>query len=433
MKEYVLVPNLKIRKEEFGCIVLIKSRKSVRFFNRFGYEIMNLIKKPKSIEEIYFKIAESFDISKVSIEEIQDFLNHLLDINICMISEKETSVSEAIFYFNELPYDQFSEEYFFSPLGVEIESTNKCARECSYCSYYSNPRVDVSKELTCEDWFPIIKNISDSGVFYLRFTGGDPFTRRDDLLKMIKYADSLGLMVSIGSDLTLTTEDDIKFLSTLTNFVFLQTTLDGSTEAICERYRGKGNFHKVMKGIALLNRHKVPFIVGTVLTKHNKHDIFNIGSLISEYHPIGYSFAPLYIAGRALNLENDMPSNEDLFDANLQLKRLVDEKIVKPADTAWSEIVKDIDPESFKNLLNDQSNLTRTGERLMRITPQGDCYVSVKLKRVDIEQNREWNAGSIISKELIPIWQSSEKMTSWRNLTSSDGAFGKTVNIKELL
>ncbi|MBB4808306.1 MoaA/NifB/PqqE/SkfB family radical SAM enzyme [Chryseobacterium defluvii] len=433
MEKFILNPQLKIRKEVFGCIVLINERKSVRFFNKLGYQIISALKNPKSILEIYESISENFDISKVQVEEIEEFVKLLKNVNICFEFKEQNVITTPIFYFEDILEENFSEEYFYSPLGVEIESTNKCARECSYCSYFSNPRVDISQELSWEDWLPIIKEISDSGVFYVRFTGGDPFTRRDDLLKMISYADSLGLMVSIGSDLTLTTEMDVIYLSKLKNFVFLQTTLDGSTKEICERYRGKGNFLKVIKGMELLHKHKVPFIVGTVLTKYNKDDIYNIGKLISQYEPLGYSFAPLYIAGRAINLETDMPNNEELYHANLQLKQLVNDKIIYPADSAWQEIVNDIDEDAFKNLLNDQPLLTRTGERLMRITPQGHCYVSVKLKRIDVENDVEWNAGSIIGNNLIKIWQKSDKMNNWRSLTTNDNSFGKTVNIKELL
>ncbi|MCW3161790.1 radical SAM protein [Chryseobacterium oryctis] len=433
MEKFILTPQLKVRKESFGCIVLINKRKSVRFFNKLGYQIILALKTPRSIYEIYEKISEDFDISNVQHEEIENFVNLLKRVDICNEYQGETLRESPIFYFENVPDEDFSDEYFYSPLGVEIESTNKCARECSYCSYFSNPRVDISLELTVEEWLPIIKNISDSGVFYVRFTGGDPFTRRNDLLEMVTYADSLGLMVSIGSDLTLTTENDIIYLSQLKNFVFLQTTLDGSTKDICEQYRGKGNFLKVIKGMELLHKHKVPFIVGTVLTKHNKHDIYNIGKLISQYEPLGYSFAPLYIAGRALNLESDMPNNEELYEANLQLKQLVDDKVIKPADSAWQEIVNDVNEDTFRNLINDQPLLTRTGERLMRITPQGQCYVSVKLKRVDVENDHEWNSGSIIGKDLIKVWQKSDKMNEWRKLTTCDNYFGKTVNIKELL
>jgi MoaA/NifB/PqqE/SkfB family radical SAM enzyme len=432
MQKFILNSELKIRKEQFGCIVLINQRRAVRFFNKFGYEIIKSLVTPKTIEEVFNEVNNNFDISKSSLAEIEDFINYLSKRDICRIEISE-DVSEAIFYFDEIQEDMFSKDYFYTPLGVEIESTNKCGRQCTYCSYFSSPFVDINLELKASDWKRILDDIVQSGVFYVRFTGGDPFTRKNDLHQMVKYADDLGLMVSIGSDLTVTEEADFEQLSKLKNFVYLQTTLDGVTAESCEKYRGKGNFSKVMKGLELMQKHNVPFIVGTVLTKYNVNEIYKIGELISPFAPLGYSFAPLYIAGRGIGLTDDLPSNDDLYRANLQLRDLVNNKIIKPADSAWNEITNDIKEEEFETMLDDQSFLTRTGERLMRITPQGFCYVSVKLKRVDVENENEWNAGSILEKSLIEIWQRSDKMNSWRSNETQENFFGKTTDIRVLL
>lgn len=432
MQKFILNSDLKIRKEQFGCIVMINKRRSVRFFNKFGYEILKSIVNSKTINEIYDDINSNFDISKSSNKEIEDFINYLLKRDICVETNKN-SISKAIFYFDEVHEEMFSSDFFYTPLGVEIESTNKCGRQCTYCSYFSSPFVDVNLELKVSDWKVILDDIVKSGVFYVRFTGGDPFTRKKDLHEMVNYADSLGLMVSIGSDLTVTEEVDFEIISKLKNFVYLQTTLDGSNQESCERYRGKGNFSKVIRGMELMKKHNVPFIVGTVLTKHNVNEIYKIGELISQFKPLGYSFAPLYIAGRGINMEEDLPSNDDLYRANLQLRDLVNRKIVKPADSAWNEITNDVDEAQFEKMLDDQSFLTRTGERLMRITPQGLCYVSVKLKRVDVFNENEWNAGSILEKSLIEIWQKSDKMNDWRGNDIQNNFFGKTTDIRVLM
>jgi MoaA/NifB/PqqE/SkfB family radical SAM enzyme len=239
-------------------------------------------------------------------------------------------------------------------------------------------------------------------------------------------------MVSIGSDLTVTKESDIEELSRLKNFVFLQTTLDGSTPETCEKFRGKGNFHKVIKGMELMQKHKVPFIVGTVLTKYNVNEIEKVGHLVSRYGAKGYCFSPLYIAGRGISLVDALPTNEDLLNANTQFRKLVEENVIRPADSAWNEITKDIDEEEFKKMLDNQSFLTRTGERLVRIDPKGHVYVSVKLKRLLVENDKEWNAGNIKNEKLLRIWQGSEDLNKWRNLkqVSNHPTFGQAIDVR---
>ena len=428
-KKFVLSDKIKVRKEDFGAIVLIKQRKSTRFYNQFAYQCFLALRQATTVDQLVEQVKLNYDISGVEKKDIESFIQKLADNDICVETDID-STTKAEFYYTDV--SAFQPDFFYAPVGVEIEYTNKCARQCEYCSYYSNPFVDVNQEKPVEEWKQVIEELVHSGVYYVRFTGGDPFMRKD-ILEAVKHADELGLMVSIGTDLTVTKEEDFVALSQLKNFVAVQTTMDGATQETCERYRGKGNFQKVLKGMELMQKHDVPFIVGTVLTRHNVHEIEDIGRLVSKYGTKGYCFSPLYLAGRGIGLEDDLPSNEDLYSANKQFKKLIDEHVILPADAAWSEISNDLDEDEFKNMLNDQSHLTRTGERLIRIDPKGNCYVSVKLKRVLVENEQEWKAGNIKDTSLIDIWQNSAEFKKWRNIDQGQNAFGKTIDMRELL
>ncbi len=426
--KFILNDAIKVRKESFGCIVLIKEKRAVQFFNEFGYRIFLTLKKSSTVEEIYDGIAVHYNISEVPQREVWAFVQKMVAAGICRESSND-ELSKADYYFTEM--DKLTDDYFYAPLGVEIEYTNKCARQCDYCSYYSNPFVDINTEMKLEQWKAALDDIVASGVYFVRFTGGDPFMR-SDILEAVQYADDLGLIVSMGSDLTVTKESDFEALAKLKNFVHLQTTLDGATMESCERFRGKGNFQKVLKGMELMKKHQVPFIVGTVLTKYNVNEIEQIGRLVSTYDAQGYCFSPLYIAGRGIGIADSLPSNEDLYHANMQLKKLVDEGIVQPADSAWSEITKDLEEKEFRQMLDNQSYLTRSGERLVRIDPKGHVYVSVKLKRVLVENDEEWHGGNIKNEKLLKIWHSSEDLQKWRNLPKTDSpVFGKAIDTRE--
>lgn len=426
MEKYVLSNRLKVRREGFGCVVLIIQRQSVRFFNEFGYEAIKALRVPRTVDEIMSVVSEDYDISDVEAKSVEFFVKDLVSKNICEVNT-ESAPSTAQFFFDDV--QDFSDDYFYAPLGVEIEYTNKCARQCDYCSYFSNPFVDVNTEMPIEDWLRAIDDVVASGVFYVRFTGGDPFMR-PELLEAVKYADDLGLMVSVGSDLTVTKEKDFEALAKLKNFVFLQTTLDGATPESCNRFRGKGNYRKVIKGMELMQKHNVPFIVGTVLTKHNYTEIEEIGKITAKYGTKGYCFSPLYIAGRGIGMEDDVPTNEQVYIANTQFRKLVESNIIEPADSAWEEIATELPEEEFKSMLDDQTHLTRTGERLIRIDPKGHVYVSVKLKRMLVEQEEEWNAGNIKDKKLLEIWQGSDKLNGWRNFEQDENNFGKTIDTR---
>lgn len=426
MEKYVLSDRLKVRREGFGGVVLIIERQSVRFFNEFGYEVMKALRVPRTVGEVMDLVAEEYEISAVSEKEVAGFIQDLLAKNICKATSEEAA-STAQFYFDDVR--DFDDDYFYAPLGVEIEYTNKCARQCDYCSYFSNPFVDVNTEMPLENWIKALDDVVASGVFYVRFTGGDPFMR-PELMEAVRYADDLGLMVSIGSDLTVTKEEHYAQMAELKNFVFLQTTLDGATAETCNRFRGKGNYRKVIKGMEMMQKYNVPFIVGTVLTRHNYEEIGEIGRITAKYGTKGYCFSPLYIAGRGIGMEDDIPTNEQLHIANSQFRELVEGGVIRPADSAWEEIAQELPEEEFKSMLDDQSHLTRTGERLIRIDPKGHVYVSVKLKRLLVEQEEEWNAGNIMDGKLLDIWQGSDNLNSWRGFRQEENTFGKTIDTR---
>ena len=129
-------------------------------------------------------------------------------------------------------------------------------------------------------------------------------------------------------------------------------------------------------------------------------------------------------------MEDDIPTNEQLHIANSQFRELVEGGVIRPADSAWEEIAQELPEEEFKSMLDDQSHLTRTGERLIRIDPKGHVYVSVKLKRLLVEQEEEWNAGNIMDGKLLDIWQGSDNLNSWRGFRQEENTFGKTIDTR---
>ena len=62
-----------------------------------------------------------------------------------------------------------------SPLTVGWSLTNRCNHECKYCGI---PNVK-SNELTTEQIFSIIDELSELGTKIIQFTGGEPLLRDD--------------------------------------------------------------------------------------------------------------------------------------------------------------------------------------------------------------------------------------------------------------
>jgi MoaA/NifB/PqqE/SkfB family radical SAM enzyme len=89
------------------------------------------------------------------------------------------------------------------PEVVHIELTSRCNLDCPYCYVRRDDR-----DLSCEQWAAIIKQLADAGVFQITFGGGEPLMRKD-APRLAKLADDSGLNVTITTNGTSLNDIDI--------------------------------------------------------------------------------------------------------------------------------------------------------------------------------------------------------------------------------
>lgn len=419
----VLKHNIKYRREKWGCSVINIDTRELKLYNESASKVIELCFYSTSLQELLSKLHKSFRFKEV---EVTDFITDLIASNVLKVSKKKGIPTDAELY--NFPLSLVSDNEFVTPLAVEIEYTYKCSRHCSYCAYDARPTANTSMEIPNEQWKEILLDLKKSGVGYIRFTGGDPFTR-PDFHEILAFADSLNLIISIGTDLSVTEEEDFRILSNVKNLSMVQTTLDGSNPETADKFRGKGNFDKVVAGMLNLSRFKIPYIVGTVLRKSNTHEIYDIGKLVSTYGANGYCFAPLYAAGRGVNMQKEVPSNEDLRVAHLQFRKLVDSKLILPADQMWTTYVSTLSNVAFYASLDDQPHLCRSGDKILRIDPYGKYYVSIKLKQAMGYSDSV--IGDATKETLLDVWNKNIKLDEIRK-QSKMSSFGNVIDTRTI-
>ena len=87
------------------------------------------------------------------------------------------------------------------PFMVSYSITRKCNLSCKHC-YSSSVDQASSDELSTEEAFRLMDDLSGWGIGLLIIDGGEPLCR-DDLLDVVKYASSKGIRTTIGSNGTL--------------------------------------------------------------------------------------------------------------------------------------------------------------------------------------------------------------------------------------
>lgn len=152
------------------------------------------------------------------------------------------------------------------PWAILLDPTSACNLHCTGCwaAEYGN-RLNLSIE-TIDS---IIRQGKELGTYMYIYTGGEPFVREKDLIKLCEmHPDCEFLAFTNG---TLIDDEFCKEMLRVKNFV-PAISLEGFEDANDSR-RGQGIYQKVTHAMELLKSYKLPFGISTCYTSRNYADI----------------------------------------------------------------------------------------------------------------------------------------------------------------
>jgi len=159
------------------------------------------------------------------------------------------------------------------PLRVMFELTYRCNFHCPHC--YVPDSYRRKGELKTQEVFSVLDELKNIGCFYLGFTGGEIFLRKD-ILAILGYARGKGFEIIIytnGSLIDRTIAAELKRLRV--NKVDI--TVPALSKPAFERISGvSGSREKVFTAIDLLRENKVPLGFKTCVLKENESEIKSI-------------------------------------------------------------------------------------------------------------------------------------------------------------
>jgi radical SAM protein with 4Fe4S-binding SPASM domain len=176
--------------------------------------------------------------------------------------------------------------------------TFHCDLHCRHCftEPYNNPRC-IKDELGTKEAKLILEKAHRAGVLWLAFTGGDPVSRKD-FLSVYSYAKEKGFLITVFTNGYSVTEEVVDLFRRKPPFV-VEITLNAVTGALYDRIsQVKGSFDKVMRGIDLILRRKLPLKIKTQVTKDNWRDVARIKKFLKARN---LEFLPSYILYPRLN------------------------------------------------------------------------------------------------------------------------------------
>lgn len=159
------------------------------------------------------------------------------------------------------------------PLRIMFELTYQCNFHCQHCYVPNSYRK--SGELRTQEVFLVLDELKNIGCFYLGFTGGEVFLRKD-ILDIFWHAKRKGFEIIIytnGSLIDRIVAEELKRIRV--NKVDI--TIPAMSDAVFERISGvAGSREKVFTAIDLLRENKVPLGFKTCVLKENEFEIKGI-------------------------------------------------------------------------------------------------------------------------------------------------------------
>ncbi len=177
-----------------------------------------------------------------------------------------------------IPYQTFSERIYTKgakeriPLVGGIELTERCNLKCAHCYIAYDPK---KKEMSSEEIFHTLDEITDAGCLWFLITGGEPLVR-DDFLDIYTYAKKKGLIVTLFTNGTLITPYVADCLKEFMPFI-VEITLYGITKETYEKVTGvPGSFKRCREGIDYLLERNIPLKLKTMVMTLNKNELWDM-------------------------------------------------------------------------------------------------------------------------------------------------------------
>lgn len=260
------------------------------------------------------------------------------------------------------------------PIYGSIELTKRCNLRCVHC--YLGPQEVYHKnrheELTTDQVFSILDQITKAGCLYLLITGGDPMLRKD-FAQIYEYAKRSGLIVTVFTNGTLINDRILDLFVELPPKM-VEVSVYGATAEVYERVTGnKGSFQRCMDGIVSLQERGVNFNLKTVLMIPNQHELPAMRKFAEDLGvPFRFEAQISPTLDRGLSpIELRVPAEQAIREEFADTSRSVQ----------WVEFVERIDPPPAQDTVYQCG----AGQTLFHIDPTGRLQACLMTDRVSYD------------------------------------------------
>ncbi len=226
---------------------------------------------------------------------------------------------------------------------LRLSLTDKCNLRCHYCMPIDSTFMDESRYLSAEDYFLILKELSDFGLEELRLTGGEPLLRRsfNEIISKISLLPFKGIGLTTNGILL-----DRHLEALKENRVhFLNISLDSLDEKNFHKIT-RGNFlNKILKNIEEAQKKGFLIKINVVAMRGvNDHEIFDFVNY-SQQTGLEVRFLEVMRIGHALKDQKDQFISAREMSAHLRTRH------------SLTPVSQNLDSTSFNYLLDNGAQI----------------------------------------------------------------------------
>jgi radical SAM protein with 4Fe4S-binding SPASM domain len=322
-----------------------------------------------------------------------------------------------------------------APFLVVWDFTHKCNLRCKHC--YSNSGAVEEDELTTEQAMAVVDQLADAHVTALAFSGGEPLTRKD-FFQVARYASDRGLYVSLASNGTLLTKENVqKIKEAKVNYIDI--SIDGATAKTHDDFRGvPGAFEKAVEGLKNCIDADICACIATTVGKNNMAELPAIIDLAEKLGAERFTYFNFIPTGRGkAHVDQDLSpqEREDVMKYLLnrmsagckttilatapQLSRVA---LQCQGDSGTGEVTMALAHMQTVKVTKKAVPLGEfiggcgAGRLYCSISPQGDVHPCVFLPV---------NVGNLKTKKFRDVWLNAPLFNAFRNRANLKGSCGK--------
>jgi radical SAM protein with 4Fe4S-binding SPASM domain len=196
------------------------------------------------------------------------------------------------------------------------ETTAACNLVCSHCR-----RTDVADavspdELSREEAEALIDELSGWGRTILVLSGGEPLMR-PDILHLMSYATSRGLIVALATNGTLI-DSDLAARIGECGVNRVSISLDGADEATHDAFRRlPGSFRSALSGAQALRAEGIPLQINVTVAKHNADQMDEMVAVTKELGAVALHLFLLVPVGCGMEIAEEQTLQADAYEETL--------------------------------------------------------------------------------------------------------------------